>query len=97
MPRGSTMYKMGGQKRTVVCHHCDKQFSGNIRTVNKLLKLHTEKNHNVKAVLPSKYDKLMMDTNKNLNWGGTDAMDRKNHTTMTVDFDTSITEYSVQK
>ena len=39
---------VGGTIRTMVCPLCDRQFRGDERNVNKIIRLHLEKAHNVK-------------------------------------------------
>ena len=38
----------GGCISTIVCPLCDRQFRGDERNVNKIIRLHLEKAHNVK-------------------------------------------------
>jgi hypothetical protein len=44
MPRSKT-YATGGKRRCGECTICGRMFSGDAKLVNKLMNLHTEKNH----------------------------------------------------
>lgn len=62
MPR---TFKKGGQRRTILCTECGRQFTGDIKTVNRLVELHTQKEHNSSIELSNKYDKVMLSAKTN--------------------------------